>query len=215
MFVSWFAPRYGRQPNPLRSLLAVLCLAPLLSACRLEFIVQGEGFLLATSSGAIYRQGTAIDFKAAYSETFRAVPHPGYSFAGWGGLCGARLADCPIVITPELLEFDIVGTLEPSFVPYNGPLRLVRSSACSSPTPATGIFTIPLDSLDIDGVASKDAALQVYLTTPDLSFWLFGEETPDGFVFNLPDSLLTYQDLRIVVSAIDGNGVLASVAQAF
>lgn len=205
-----------RRSRPLIVPLLALCLLGALSACRMTFDIEGQGFVLASSTGAMYRQGTSIDFSAAYEDVFLAVPHPGHSFGGWVGLCNPRATDCAIVVPEALLEFDLDGSLEPQFLPdYDGPLRVVRTSICDSPIPDSGPFTISASSLDIDGIARADAKLQIYLVTPDLSFWLVGEETPEGFVFDLSERMLTYRDLALVVTAVDANGVLASVSSAY
>ncbi len=193
-------------------LLTVLCLPFLLSACRLVFVIEGEGFVLATSSGVIHRQGAVIQIDAAYGESFRPVPHPGHSFAGWGALCRNQAVECPVTVPESLIEFDVEGALEPGFLPgYVGPLQLTGGSFYETELPADGPLVIPLDGLDIQGLAAGDAALQIFLATVDLSFVLVGERSGDSVEFNLSEPGLTYEDLWVLVSGLDSNGVLASV----
>ncbi len=198
---------------PLKALLTALCVPLLLSACRLLIVTEGQGFLVATSSGAIYGPEAVIEIDAAYSESFRPMPHPGHSFAGWGALCRNQPVACPVTIPDSLVGFDVDGALEPRFQPdYNGPLRFTAAFLDASEIPDSGILTIARENLLIEGLASDDAALQVYVANRDLSFVLVGDKTGDNFVFNLTEPGLSYLELELVVSAVDSNGVLTSAA---
>ena len=196
----------------LQPLLLGLSLAFLLSSCRLLFVVQGDGFVVSASSQAIYRHDAVIEVAGAFSDSFRPVPHPGHSFAGWGALCRNQPVACPVEIPESLVSFDVDGALEPRFLPgYDGPLRHTGGLFYDADGPDNGRLTIPLGELDIEGVGDGDASLQLYLATRELDFLLAGERIGDGFEFNLAEPGLSYNDLWLMVSAVDSEGTLATV----
>ncbi len=196
----------------LRPLLPGLILPFLLSSCRLLFVVEGEGFVVSASSQAIYQHGAIIEIDGAFSDIFRPLPYPGHSFSGWGALCRNQPVECPVQIPESLVSFDVDGELEPRFLSgYDGPLRHTGGSFYDSDVPDSGRLTIPLEDLDIEGLASGDNSLQLYLASRELDFLLAGERVGGSFEFSLVEPGFSYSDLWLLVSAVDSDGRLATV----
>ncbi len=187
-----------------------------LAGCRLLFEFEGAGVLVAESSGTIYHHGDQMDISGAFEDSFRPVPMPGHRFLGWGPVCKKRPTSCSVRVSASAAELDVDAALEPRFAPeYSGPLRLTGGSFFDNELPPGDFLRIPDGSLDIEGRRAAANDLRLFLATNDLSYILAGTRSGGGFDFTLEPGAPGFESLYLFISAVDSDGVLASVAFEF
>lgn len=125
-----------RSPS-FRTSLLLLATVLLLQGCRITQIVPAGGAIVSASGEHSCAAGATCLIELSggdFSDTFTAVPAPGYRFVGWrqsaGSLCGGRTAPCALVGIPgSLTALEANTFLLPVFEPDDAPVSINSTSA--------------------------------------------------------------------------------------
>ncbi|MCB1842562.1 MAG: hypothetical protein KDI09_06330, partial [Halioglobus sp.] len=118
-------------------MLLVLVAALLLQGCRITQIVPEGGAVVSASGQHACAAGATCVIELHgedFSDTFTAVPAPGYRFMGWqqspGSLCAGKTTPCALVDVPgSLTALEADTFLLPVFAPDDTPVSINSTSA--------------------------------------------------------------------------------------
>lgn len=184
----------------------------LLASCRMPVVIIGDGYVYGAFARVLYENGYLFDIQEDFDEKFWPVPSPGHSFKWWGKICKGQKPLCRVTLDEDLWGLDDEMPLKAVFEPlYHGPLVLSNYSYFWQPS--TSLLRILRNSIELTG--EKDGApIRYFAATHDLETMVPARVRPTELEFQFPEGT-DIDDIALIVSTVDSNGVLASVGPTF